>query len=197
MKPKYIFRKEGTGYDTSFLVLDAQTEREAYRFASLEDTEKKGRDSPGCKEYLGWGCLAGLVGLFFGEINFEFGGSGSSPIPRKWAFRRADGYDIFQLHKIRRGFDVLRDGSSIGRIEWKKWQKIVNHQLILGDQLIATEIPTGLLRNEIHIEIENGRLATLKNTNSMTSTHFGEFFIKRELRDEELGLILGVGLLWL
>jgi hypothetical protein len=45
--------------------------------------------------------------------------------------------------------------------------------------------------------METGRLATLKNTYSMTSAHFGEVFIKRELTEDELGLVLGVGLLWL
>jgi len=45
--------------------------------------------------------------------------------------------------------------------------------------------------------METGRLATLKNTDSMTSSHYGEVFIKRELPEEELGLVFGVGLLWL
>jgi hypothetical protein len=197
MEPRYFFQQEGSGFDTNFLVLDAQTGQEIYRFASLEVAKEKKAYASGCKGYAGWGCLAGIVGLFTGEIDLDSEGSGNAPTPRKWELRRTDGSAVFQLQKIRQGFDILRTGSSIGRIEWKKFKKIVNHQLILGDHLLATEVPTGLFRNEIHLEMKSGRLATLKNTHSMTSTRYGELFIKRELAEDELGLVLAVGLLWL
>jgi hypothetical protein len=197
MKPKYIFRKEGSGKKTDFLILDAQTKQEMYRFASIDPEKDKPSNSPGCTTYLGWGCFIGLISLLTGDLELSFGGGGYKPVPEKWELRRADGSAVFQLQEIRRGFDILRNDSSIGRIEWKKRKKIINHQLILGDRLLATEVPTKRLRNEVHIEMESGRLATLKNTDSMTSVDFGELFIKRELEEEELGLILAIGLLWL
>lgn len=199
MPPKYQFKKEGTGKATNLIVLDAETGEEVYRFASIDPDKDKPEKSTGCANYLGWGCLLGFLGLIAG-LEFDFGGGtsgGYTPVPGKWDLRRVDGYVVYQLKDIRRGFDVLRDEVSIGRIEWKKRRKILNHQLILGDRLVATEVPTKLFRDEIHIEMETGRLATLKNTDSTTSPHYGEVFMKRELPEEELGLVLGVGLLWL
>lgn len=192
MEPTYHYQKSGSGKEAHLLVLKGGGGELAYRFASMEKDKPARSWKKGC----GLGCLGALLALFLGGGDLDFDG-GSSPSPKSWQLERADGCVIFQVKKIRRGLDILRDDVSVGRIEWKKRKRVVDHQLLLGDRLIATAVPNGMLRNEVNIEIPGGTLAVLKQTQGLLNKNFGEVYLRRDLPEEELGLLLAVGLLWI
>lgn len=193
MEPTYYYQRAGAGKESHLLVLNGSDGQRAYRFASTEQSKPPGSWKKGC----GLGCLGAVLALFIGDGDFLDFGGGSSPSPKSWQLERVDGTVVFQVKKIRRGLDILRDDVSVGRIEWKKRKRVVDHQVLWGDRLIGTAVPDGMMRNEVSIEIPGGTLAVLKQTQGLLRKNFGEVYLRRYLPEEELGLILAVGLLWL
>lgn len=189
--PNYLLRQKGSGPGAVISVIDKANDALLFEFVCTDQAKKKSGPA-GC---IAMGCLGVILTIVTESGDLDFGSDVSSN-HTNWELRRPDGSVVFLFRKIRRGYDVFDGNESVGRIEWKKLKKIVEHEVILNDKLIATAVPDGLLRNEVRLEIPAGILAVLRQTKSFNTASLAEVYIRRELPEEEIAMVFGVALQW-